>query len=145
MVSTTRPEPCFPRAAFHSHMPFLRGDTLLFCNAEEPVEHTFVQEGVIWDRIDRKPELQARFAGVSRTRVLAFRRWKLQAVQWQSRQHHPISTGLPPEAVECCPTFFEQDGVYHVSFIGGIPTSRKIEYHLYQMSGPALNKLCASS
>jgi hypothetical protein len=131
----------FPNARFNSHMPFLRRDILLFCHAEDPLEHTFVQEGVIWDRLAHDSDLRKRFASVQRHRTMAFRRWKLQCARWQSRAFQPLPTGLPSESVECCPTFHEEGGKFHVSFIGGTPTARRFEYHLYQMSGPGLDAL----
>jgi hypothetical protein len=134
-------EPLFPGASFASHMPFLRDETLLFCRANEPQEHTFVSEGTFWQRFERDPKFRARFAHVERNQVISFRRWKLWQTSLKDRAMQRLKTGLPEEAVECSPSFYVADGTYHVSFIGGIPTPRWIEYSLYQMSGPSIDKL----
>ncbi len=136
-----QPTPLFAKSDPASHMPFLRDGTLLFCRAGEPERHTFVSEGTLWQRVARDPKMRARFAGVAREQVLAFRRWKIWKMAWPGGKATRLTTGLPEDAVECCPTFYEKDGTYHVSFIGGIPTSRCIEYSLYTLSGPSLDEL----
>jgi hypothetical protein len=122
-------------------MPFFDGKTLLYCQAGPPVEHTFECAGTIWDRLAHDEALRRHFAGVSRTFKASFRRWKLHFADWKTRRGLRITTGLPAEAVECMPTMYVADGIYHVSFIGGIPSRHRTDHHLYELAGPSLSQL----
>jgi hypothetical protein len=134
-------EEVFPHASFKSHMPFFDGQTLLFCRADQAVEHRVANGGAIWRMMEDNPRLKEHFADLPRYSTIRYRAWKLAYADWSDRQPRPISTGLPTGAVECSPAFYREGKTCHVSFIGGLPAEQGLEYHLYQMSGPSLDRL----
>lgn len=128
-----------------THMPFSDGVHLVFCRAGELVRRDFRNGGAIWSNVRRNPELNARFAKLPRTSAIEYRAWKVyHTLLGQSRPERLLS-GLPEDAVECSPSFFEEDGLLHVSFIGGVPTPERIDYRLYEMTGRAWSSLSAAT
>lgn len=131
----------FAQSGDRTHMPFFDGETLLFCSAGKPVQQTVASRGSIWDTLRRRPELHAALSPLPRGRSIQYRPWKLAYASWGDRHAKRIHTGLPPQAIECSPAFYRRPGLVHVSFIGGLPTPSGIVYHLYEMSGPSLERL----
>jgi hypothetical protein len=112
-------------------MPFLNGSTLLFCSADGPVA---------------RADSSARRGQSPRHGARRYRPWKLMYCDWKSRRPHRIETGLPADSVECSPAFYQANGRYFVSFIGGLfhnglGRPDPLVYHLYTMSGPSLDRL----
>jgi hypothetical protein len=122
-------------------MPFFDGETLLFCRGDEAVQREFRQGGSLWRRLPRDRRLREQWKDTPRTLSLSYRAWKLHFCTWADRRPQRLDTGLGPEAVECSPSMYREGDRIHVSFIGGLPTARRLAYRLYRMSGPALEEL----
>lgn len=134
-------EPLFGEYPDKTHMPFFDERLLVFCVAGEPVEEEFTSGGSIWRTLESSPALRSHFAEVPRTRTIPYRAWKLHYALWSERVPRRIETGLPAGAVECNPTFYWEDGQCHVAFAGGVSDGRRLVYHLYEMTGPAIDRL----
>lgn len=111
----------FENAASKTHMPFVSGDTFLFC---------------VSDRLAKRgPKGNA--DGVP------FRPWNLARASMTRREIKPVDTGLPEDTVICSPAFYRENDLIHVSFIAGVPEEGAVRYNLYAMSGPSFDELSA--
>jgi hypothetical protein len=124
-----------------THMPFFDERLLVFCAAGEPVEQAFTSGGSIWETRKASSALEQALGNVPRSRTVRYRAWKLHYAFWNDRRPQRLATGLPAHAVECNPAFYWEDGQCHVSFTGGTPEAERLVYHLYEMSGPAIDRL----
>ena len=135
----------FAQDKYRTHMPFFDGTQLLFCRAAEPVAMNFRCGGSIWKTMTANPRLQERFASLPRSSLVRCRAWKIHLQMSGSNSVRRIATGLPDNAVECSPAFFSDAGSLRVSFIGGIPGPDRIDYRLYQMTGPSWDELTTAT
>jgi hypothetical protein len=126
-------------------MPFFDGQTLMFCGSESPVTTQFANGGTLLKRLPREPELARRIGAVPAVSHATYRQWKLYYAAWNDRRPQRLSTGLPADAIECSPAFYHEGGTAHVSFIGGIPGGRYIDYRLYGMQGASFDHLSAAA
>lgn len=121
-----------------SHMPFLvDADTLVFCQAGPPVERRFATGPTRW-----RPSLRQDGPLAAGTDNSArYRLWKLFVKAGASGTPMRLETGLPDDAVECCPTVFRKNNQLRVCFVAGLPSASCLAYHLYAMEGDSLTKL----
>lgn len=127
----------FGEATRKTHMPFLAGEDLLFCVSDGIQRHEAKCGGEIWRAMARRAELRSRLGELPKSRPIAYRPWKLAHCLPPDGPLRRIETGLPAEAVGCNPAFYRENGTWHVSFVGGLPTVRGWSYHLYAMRGPS--------
>lgn len=132
----------FDEAKSRSHMPFTDGKLLFFCQSEETATTQFDYGGIALRSIRPTSRLFQHFQRMPRNVALDYRVWKIYFSPLEKFQPQRLSTGLPSGAVECSPAFFQdQDGMWHVSFVGGVPGRERMRYQLYRMSGPSLAEL----
>jgi hypothetical protein len=132
-------EAVFPHASFKSHMPFFDGQTLLFCQADEPIHRELRCGGPAVERLEGLPDDAEH--PLPRSCITQYRPWRLAYCTWADRVPYPIETGFPPDTVHCSPTFYHHEGQVHVSFIAGIACDFGFRYRLYEMVGPSLDAL----
>ncbi|SDT89486.1 hypothetical protein SAMN05444156_0510 [Verrucomicrobium sp. GAS474] len=114
-----------------THMPFLDGETLVFCRADNFIEKTFGQGASFPKEADRVPT----------NRSFLYRPWKLAFCAWKNGHARSIQTGLPVAAIECSPAIYRENGKIFLSFISGTPSDGTLHYRLYTSSGPTLEEL----
>ncbi len=141
MGNTTR---VFPQLQMKTHMPFCNGTHLLFCGSEKPVNREFDNSGTVFRRIKRDASLQDHFGGLPKSSHVTYREWKLFWCTLANPTPARLETGMP-DAIECSPAMYSDAGKVYASFIGGTITPRGVVYHLYSMSGSALDKLSAAT
>lgn len=112
----------FNKIAQKTHMPFYNDGEIVFC----------VNDRLTTKHFGRKYGL---------SRPSEYRPWKLAWADWAQKKIRPIPVNMPNDAVLCNPTFFRENGKIVVSFIAGIPTEEKLDYHLYRMFGDSWNTL----
>ncbi len=119
----------FPKLAAKTHMPFVSGDVIVFCQSSRLLRRT--QKGRFWDREGKPVE----------NPEIKYRPWDLAYVEVKRPKIRTIETGLPEDSILCSPAFFQKDGRVQFSFIGGVPEGDRLHFHLYSMSGPSFDQL----
>jgi len=135
------PQPVFPQSRIATHMPFLDGTTLVFCQSDSARKKSIKRIGSIWKTIRRNSALAERFRNLPKTQDVLYRAWKLAYCNWQDKIVYPVSTGLPEDVMERSPAFYHEGDRVHLSFISGIPTISGPNYRLYTCSGSGLEHM----
>ena len=137
----TNVERLFKNDKVASNMPFFDGKTLLFCQSGDPVQTNVRTTGTIFKAIRRNKVLAEKLKNLPREQSVTYRAWKLAYCNLPDTTIYPINIGLPGNVAERSPSFYRENGLIHLSFISGGPTSAGFHYRLYTCSGPDFEHL----
>lgn len=117
-----------------THMPFLTtfggtGQYLFFCSADGPIT-------VKRNHEDEFPSEDPNYY------MESYVPWKMHWYDLNpSSTPTRIETGFPDDSIECSPAVYFDNGLFHLTFVGGQWDSQHmyLSYNLYKMTGPDIN------